>query len=58
MEELVAEINRALRRRGLSAREASMRAVGTLKTDGWTRSADSRWTPPANEPGPAPPVSG
>ena len=29
MEELVAEINRALRRRGLSAREASMRAVGS-----------------------------
>ena len=29
MEELVAEINRALRQRGLSAREASMRAVGS-----------------------------
>ena len=29
----------------------------TLKTDGWTRSADGHWTAPADEPGPAPPAS-
>ena len=44
-------------RRGSGLAELLFEHV-TLETDGWTRSADDRWTAPADEPGHAPPASG
>ena len=62
-------IGRDMARRGVTERQLEPARLGsglaellfediTLKTDGWTRSADGHWTAPVDEPGRAPLASG